>query len=132
MVNVHDLMGTPFVPGGRQVGKGLDCWGLYIEVMKRFGITVPDFKISCFASDLINQEKLEVTKRMMIPVDSPVPGDGVAMAIHPEAPDMVQHFGVMVDNRRYIHTLEKAGVLLTRIDAFYWRSKIRGYYRWAR
>jgi cell wall-associated NlpC family hydrolase len=130
MVNVHDLMDTPFVPGGREIGKGLDCWGLYIEVMKRFGVNVPDFQISCFAADLVNQEKLEVTKNLMEPVAHPVPGDGVAMAIHPEAPDMVQHFGVMVDKRRFIHTIQKIGPMLTRLDAFWWSNKIRGFYRW--
>lgn len=130
MVNVHDLMDTPFVAGGREVGKGLDCWGLYIEVMKRFGVQVPDFKISCFAADLINLEKIAVTKQMMEPVENPIPGDGVAMAIHPEAPDMVQHFGVMIDKRRFIHTLEKIGPMLTRTNGYWWKDKIRGFYRW--
>jgi hypothetical protein len=43
---------------------------------------------------------------------------------------MVQHFGVMIDKRRFIHTLEKIGPMLTRIDGYWWKDKIRGFYRW--
>jgi cell wall-associated NlpC family hydrolase len=42
MVPVDDLIGTPFVRGGRQPGVALDCLGLVLEVARRRGIPAVD------------------------------------------------------------------------------------------
>ena len=35
MERAEELVGVPFVDGGRDPGKGLDCWGLVREAYKR-------------------------------------------------------------------------------------------------
>lgn len=46
-VNVSDLVGMPWVPGGRLVDGvlplgGIDCWGVVVEVRRRAGLWSPD------------------------------------------------------------------------------------------
>ena len=38
-----DLIGVPFLNKGRDVKKGLDCYGLVKEVYKRHGINIPEY-----------------------------------------------------------------------------------------
>lgn len=128
MIEVKDLLGVPFVDGGRDM-KGMDCWGLFVEVMRRFGYQVPDYKVSCFDTAGIGGA-FQAEIGSWQPVGVALPGMAVAMAIHDKAPDMVQHFGVALDSRRFIHTLEKTGVLITRFSDPFFSKKIKGFYRW--
>lgn len=46
-VDVRDLIGLPFVAGGRMVDGvlplgGIDCWGVVVEVRRRAGLWSPD------------------------------------------------------------------------------------------
>ena len=43
MINYTDLIGTPFVNEGRDPKKGLDCYGLVMEVFGRYGIKLPEY-----------------------------------------------------------------------------------------
>lgn len=128
MIEVKDLLGVPFVDGGRDMN-GMDCWGLFIEVMKRFGYAVPDYKVSCFdAAAIGGAYSSEIGAWHQVQVAAP--GLAVAMAIHEKAPDMVQHFGVALDRKCFIHTLEKTGALITRVSDPFFSKKIKGFYRW--
>lgn len=127
MIQVNDLLGVPFVDGGRDM-KGMDCWGLFVEVMRRFGYKVPDYRISCFDTDGIGgayDKEIGDWQR----VDVASPGLAVAMAMHEAAPDMVQHFGVVLTNRTFMHTMEKTGVIISRINDPFFSRKIKGFYR---
>jgi len=42
MFNYDDLIGIPFVDGGRDI-TGLDCWGLALELFKRQGYIIHDY-----------------------------------------------------------------------------------------
>ncbi len=52
----EDLIGTPFIDGGRDKGAGLDCWGLAREMFHRQGIDVPDYRISAMRTAEIARE----------------------------------------------------------------------------
>ena len=43
MIRYDDLIGVPFKNHGRDVKTGLDCYGLVMEVYRRFGIRLPEF-----------------------------------------------------------------------------------------
>lgn len=129
MIEVKDLLGVPFVDGGRDIKKGVDCWGLFVEVMRRFGYQVPDYKVSCFDAESIGgiyQAGVGAWQR----VGAAAPGLAVAMATHEAAPDMIQHFGVAISSRTFIHTLEKTGVIITKFSDPFFSRKIKGFYRW--
>ena len=42
-VDVSDLIGMKYKPHGRGDG-GYDCYGLTLEVERRFGVNMPDFE----------------------------------------------------------------------------------------
>ena len=128
-LNHSDLIGIPFVDGGRTL-EGLDCWGCVMLAAQTFGVDVPDFKVSPFAHAMINEEVATNLNKLVMRIDDPGPGDGVAMATSPHFPGAIQHFGIMVDHRRFIHCVEQAGVIITRLDDHYYSRRIKGFYRW--
>ncbi len=42
MLKYDDLIGIPYVDYCREPQKGLDCWGLAMELYRRRGIKLPD------------------------------------------------------------------------------------------
>lgn len=140
MIEYRDLQAAPFVDGGRDPKIGLDCWGLLMVVMERFGYRVPDFQVSCFKTDMINGLFASETgdpisvdsevRGMWKRADEPTGGRAVALRIDPMMPNMVQHYGVCLDKHKFIHTLQKTGVLVTRLDHRFFANKIVGFYEW--
>ena len=98
-------------------------------VMREFGHEMPDYKVSCFDTPGIGAAFREGIGQWYL-AEGPGPGVAVAMAIHEKAPDMVQHFGVALNKHRFIHTLEKTGVIITRLDDPFFKAKIKGLYEW--
>ena len=129
--NLAHLIGIPFVDGGRDPKKGLDCWGLLMQASREFGYKVPDYNICAFCSpDIWEKYKVE-TGRLWRKVKSPTPGCVLAFATDPEMPDAVCHFGIYIGRGQFLHTLKKSSSILSRLDHFYWRNKLRGIYEWA-
>ncbi len=129
-IDIADLIGTPFVDGGRDPKTGLDCWGLFMIVMSRLGQDVPDYKISCFDSTEIGKAARHALATQWQRTDQPGPGVGVVLEIDPEKPDCKQHFGVCISKYKFVHTLRKTGCILSRTDDRYWSQKIKGFYQW--
>ena len=121
-----DLIGKPFVSGGRDLHTGMDCWGLIMEVYNRRGINLPDFKVDSKAFALINSIiDGEIGTGAWEEVEQP--GDEllvVLMRIHPK---YVTHVGAYLGDGRIIHTMENTGVVISRATAL--RNMIVGYYR---
>ena len=130
MLRVGDYIGTPFVDGGRDPAAGLDCWGLVMAVMRQMGIEIPDYTISCFDSSAVGDQARQDMARCLEPVSQPEPGAIVLMSTDPEVPGAIQHFGVCIDSRRFIHTSERTGCIVTRVSDRFWVHRIKGFYRW--
>lgn len=126
----NDLIGTPFVDGGRDPRTGLDCWGLFRIVMARLGQSVPDYTISCFDATEIGAAARRALATQWKKVDVATPGVGVVMDLDPALPGLNQHFGVCVNDTYFIHTLIKTGCILSRVNDRFWRLRIKGYYQW--
>jgi cell wall-associated NlpC family hydrolase len=125
----RDLVGIPFVDGGRDPATGLDCWGIVMAAMRKLGKEVPDFKISCWAvRDIAGAFAIAVLD--FEKAEGPAEGTIVAMAQDPEHPDTVQHFGVCIGGGRFLHAMEKIRSCAPRLDHPFWKNRIRGYYRW--
>ena len=125
----RDLIGIPFVDGGRDPATGLDCWGLVMAAMRKYGQEVPDFKVGCFATKQIDGT-YAIAARDWKRVQAPEEGVVVAMAIDPLAPGAVQHFGVCIGGGYFLHTLMKISSCKTRLDDPYFGRKVRGFYQW--
>ena len=128
MDKLKGLVGRKFVNGGRSLKTGLDCWGLVMEVFKRYGITIPDFTVDAFAFQAIDTlAGKEMVSRTWEELYHPTDRDAplvVLMRIHP---GLITHAGVFVGNNRIIHTLKGTGIIISRVDAL--KSRIVGYYR---
>ena len=129
--SLRDLIGIPFVDGGRDPNVGLDCWGLCRVVFRRCGVMVPDFPAACYDAIGIHMQIM----------DQSVTGHWAAlavpdhvclavMAIDADAPHVCQHLGVYIGNGQIIHTLRKRHAHLIRVNDRFFARKIRGFYRW--
>jgi len=127
MFNLSDLIGIPFVDGGRDPRTGLDCWGLALEVYRRHGITLPDYKAGCLDEVRIDgivessRPNWDRVERSAAPVPS-------LLAIRVNNSHLVNHTGVYIGAGRFIHTLIRVGVTISRVDDLAWRHVIEGFY----
>lgn len=123
---INDLIGVPFKDSGRSID-GFDCYGLAMEVFKRYGITIPEFHACCedFTKiDGIIAEQRARWKRVELP-DLPVPCLVVIKFNHPV---LCNHTGVYIGEGRFIHIRQKIGVNIDMIDSPVWHKKIEGFY----
>lgn len=129
VLKIDDLIGIPFVDGGRDPRTGLDCWGLVLEVFRRSGINLPDYKIGCHETNAIGcaveGERMKGRWRSWFQHDAPAPS---VVAIRFNSPILVNHTGVYLGGGRFLHTRELIGVAVERIDAPSWRHRIEGFY----
>lgn len=127
-LDVNDLIGIPFADGGRSAS-GVDCWGLVMLVYGRLGVTLPDYRISAFASEQIGRT-IDRDKAQWRSVDAPEPGDVILMSLDAALPGVLTHCAVFIGGDRAVHALDRVGVHVFRIDGPLWRNKIEGFYRW--
>ena len=124
---ILSLVGAPFVDGGRGP-ESFDCWGLVREVYRRCGIDLPEYAgIGCY--DVMNvtaeMERNRPFWEECQPPDLPVPS---VIALRVSAP-MVNHVGIYIGDGKFLHTREKAGAVIEKIDSPIWRHRIEGFYR---
>jgi len=123
MADYCKYLGISFKKGGRDT-TGLDCYGLAIQVCKDFGIDLPDYDTPDEQSliyQLVNSEK-----ELFEELDKPEAGCLVLFSLKP----FHFHIGVVVDNNRFIHILEKRNVAIEKLDNWFWKNKIVGFYKW--
>lgn len=126
---LRGLIGVPFFNKGRNAVLGMDCWGLVMEVFKRYGMNVPDFTVDSFnfkAIDTLAHEAagFNTWEEVHRPSDKDAPLV-VLVRMHPK---LITHAGVFIGHGKIIHTMSMTGVVISRISAL--RSRITGYYRY--
>jgi len=124
MHQIADLIGKPFVDGGRGPD-GYDCWGLASEVYRRFGKELPDYKICCEDAPRINQE-METQRPAWLKIEAPTIPCLVVMKM---GVAFINHVGVYIGEGKFMHTRDKIGANIARIDDPNWRKRIEGYYK---
>lgn len=106
-----DLVGVPWVAGGRDPRAGLDCVGLVVEVCARRGRPIGDpahGDLGMLAWDHVGWDDLE-------------PGDVILMGRRG-----VDHVGIYLGRDRVIHAPEHAEVTVTRLAAIQRGGSARG------
>ena len=120
---VHDLVGLPYLAGGRLPGRGVDCFGLVVECCRRIGRPIPDPFTSAEQPMDVRRwiaERLGGWRR----IDHPVAG-GVVELRSMEHP---AHLGFLLDELHFLHSLAKTGSVVGRLDRDPWLHRIEGYY----
>ena len=122
------LIGIPFKSGGRDPKEGLDCWGLVLVAYKRFNIELPDFgnMVDALNSFEVNL-RIKSSKKFWEQIQQPEIPSVLAIRNHPK---YVNHCGVYVGNHRFLHCLEKVGVILSNMSDRIWQRRIEGIYRY--
>jgi cell wall-associated NlpC family hydrolase len=127
MFNYYDLIGIPFKDGGRDAA-GFDCYGLVMEVYRRNGIDLPEYFAPALDSEAVsNQISQAKTLDIWQRASSTEPPFLSVMAIRFNSP-LCNHTGVYIGDGRFIHTRERIGVSIDRIDSPAWRHRIEGFY----
>lgn len=126
---ISNFIGIPFVSKGRNFN-GCDCYGLvklyYKEILN---IDIPETIITAeqprrtFANYLN-----EISKNWT--ATTPAKNVVVAMSVNAEHPNLVTHFAVMIDDKRFIDTRENMSSYLTSIDDEKIKNQIKGFYKW--
>lgn len=115
-VNVSDLIGKTHSNIGR-------CKGLAETVCRRIGISLPDLEVP---EDVENNREIRTDlKNKFEKVENPQLGD----IVHIRSMDGGHHVGVVISRTHFIHSTDKHGVHLMRLDSAWVRSRIRGFYR---
>ena len=99
-----DLIGVPFVRGGRDTSTGLDCYGLVIEMNRRLGVDIPDFASPGSleaVEELIGRNKGRWRK-----VD-PCPGATLLFRVE----GYLAHVGIMLSPVKMLHCQDPIGVM---------------------
>jgi len=127
--SIIDMLGIAFIDGGRDPKRGLDCWGTTIEAYKILNnIVLPDFAIKAYQEELIsNQIIKERNSDNWVEVSGPQKGCIVTFKLHPE---FVNHVGVCIDDKTFIHARDKTGVCIESFNHPLWKNKVYGFYRW--
>lgn len=116
-----DLIGCPFRLGARGPDE-FDCYGLVMELYRRAGQSVPDYRSPEVLAKVaaIVDEKRE----LWTPCS---PGPGAVMVIR--AMGVLSHVAVLLPYDRMIHVWERShGVCVEPIEP--WKRRIVGYYRY--
>ena len=92
----QSLKGTPYVWGGTDPTKGLDCSGFTQYVFKQFGISMPR----------VSKDQARAGKP--VSVNAMQPGDLLAFGLGKKG---VHHVGIYLGNGKYIHSPKRGDVV---------------------
>jgi cell wall-associated NlpC family hydrolase len=103
-------LGTPYVYGGAEPGRALDCSGLTQYAHSAAGLNIPRVSTAQQAAALPVRRQ-------------PSPGDLVFFKTGPSQ----YHVGLMVDKDRFVHaSTSKQRVRLATLNTGYWRERYLG------
>lgn len=100
------------------------CFGLAMEVCRRMGIDLPDFRD--LAVDIAGQEKITKYKSKFWPVAHAEPGDLILIWSMDRTR---RHVAVMIDRSRFLCATSEHGVFSMRRNHPLYRDRIEGIYR---
>ena len=120
---VDDLIGVPYRLGARLPGPATDCFGLVVECCRRLGRPIPD----PFVSSAVHMNaKAWIAERLggWRSCANPVAG-GVVELRSGEHP---AHIGFLLNDVEFLHSLQKTGAVISRLDRDPWNARIIGFY----
>ncbi|MBB4315372.1 C40 family peptidase [Roseospira marina] len=119
---ILDLIGKPFAYGGRGPDS-FDCYGLLMELYRRKGVMLPDYRSPTRLHDIA--AALADGLWRWTPIESR-PGAAVTFRIKGYG----AHVGLVLRHDRFIHTWEgTGGVCIERLS--HWKQRVLGFYDFA-
>ena len=107
-----DMLGAPFRLNGRSLARGIDCYGLVLEMYKRRGVTLPDLTYNAGTAARLGEIRGQWSR-----LAAPTIGCAVIMRRDQTAPDsQALHIGIYVGDGLVLHAAALSGVTLSRFD----------------
>lgn len=119
IVNPAKYMALPF--------SQCNCWQLVNRVYSDLGIAVPEFTLNASDRENINLA-YQKEKNNWLQIDAPQAPCVAAMFNDSCDPLLVNHFGVFIGDDTILHTVQKQGVGIFKLNHPLWRYKIEGFY----
>lgn len=111
---IDDLLGIPYKIHGRD-RKGYDCYGLVIEVEKRFGRDLVDFYTEYNKAGNYSSIKELIKGSKLIKTFNPVMGD---LLLFSDSKGRTAHIGVYLQNDDFIHC-DCYGVRISELRTYF-------------
>lgn len=110
-IKISDLIGVPFVEFGRNPQTGLDCYGLAIEVEKRYGKKLNDVSLEKFDRSKVQKTlpKINVKKTTVVE-------EGNILEFYEKNGGRL-HIGILLGKDIFIHATENQGVRISSLKA---------------
>lgn len=142
-MNYSDLICAPYKRGARGEGGFYDCYGLLIELYRRMGVAIADYKTPRRPSEMslaISTYKESWVKVPPSPsfgsVKSCDPEDGGEYGLVPYSAMVLRvagedcHTAMLLPNLQFIHTWQGSGmVVVDRLSSPAWKNKVVGVYQ---
>lgn len=128
MIEYEDLLDIPYKHNGRDKN-GIDCYGLVVEVFKRYGIKVPEYQAPYHDYKKINDLYMEDTNNGIwekTHYTETAPPLAVAMRL---GSSVVNHIGVYIGDNKIIHCTENFNVSVFDNTSPQFKRLIVGYYK---
>lgn len=110
---VKEYLDVPYKVGGT-TKKGMDCSGFSKTVYSKiFGIDLPHNSVDQFRLSALR--KIDATQLQ--------PGDLIFFA---NKKKRINHVGVYISDRRFIHASSSQGIVVSSLDDDYWRNRVIG------
>jgi cell wall-associated NlpC family hydrolase len=128
-MNVSDFIGIPFLEGGRDPARGLDCWGLVAAASRDlYGINLPSYA-GCYATPLDYDELRRLIDGEMSPwVDvtgQERAGDVALLRVRGRP----VHVGLVTAKGWMLHVEAGCETVQERYDGPQWKRRLIGVYR---
>jgi len=129
MTDINDLIGKPFSEDGYGPDS-FSCYGLAVEVFKRYGINIPKTNISVCACKATSEAEIkkhigmywDEVKEPLLECKAPLI---ILIKAHP---GYAQHIGIYIGDNRMIHVSVRRNVCIDKMRD--WNHKIKGYYKY--
>ena len=109
MIDVSDLIGVPYVEFGRDIKKGLDCYGLVIEVTRRMGKPLRDVVLEKFDEGKVKKTLPALNVKLTNKLDA-----GTIIEYYSKK-ERKLHIAIALDKRTAIHSTENQGVRISSL-----------------
>ena len=126
---VKKYIGIPFLSNGRNK-TSCDCYGLlYLVYKNEFDTELPrllsDYKNACNVKE--TKEIFKINKPLIAgeKLDTPEIGDVVLLNYR----GLPSHIGIYAGDGFILHTTEKSGSVLQKLDSTEIKGRVEGYYR---
>jgi len=134
--DISYYIGIPFLSKGRDANIGLDCYGLISLYYKNeLSIVLPEIATSSNAVHKVFSRYLDQISKNYYEIKTPQNNCIVAMNTTPNYPDIINHFGIYIEDKttntnQILHTLKNTQSHLINSDDIRIKHTIKGYYLW--